>query len=232
MFSKFMETELEEIPSSPPGPCVSESSNVSILRNIFLVQNLQCPKFPLSPVPWGWTSSVRWMASPDLKEDGEQQQSKQEACRGWYCVGGKLHNTLSKSKLSFKQLAAAQTHQPQRAPTARRCPSCRDKGLMQSSSSLQAPRSNSSGRKQSCHRWVPGDEATPGKHTETLPPSALLTSDYFYPSGFPKPSIVSVIHQPSVKLFQLLILSPLKAVHFLQPSPAIPKVYYQVSEQF
>lgn len=100
MFSKFMETELEEIPSSPPGPCVSESSNVSILRNIFLVQNLQCPKFPLSPVPWGWTSSVRWMASPDLKEDGEQQQSKQEACRGWYCVGGKLHNTLSKSKLS------------------------------------------------------------------------------------------------------------------------------------
>lgn len=133
---------------------------------------------------------------------------------------------------AFKQLAAAQTHQPQRAPTARRCPSCRDKGLMQSSSSLQAPRSNSSGRKQSCHRWVPGDEATPGKHTETLPPSALLTSDYFYPSGFPKPSIVSVIHQPSVKLFQLLILSPLKAVHFLQPSPAIPKVYYQVSEQF
>lgn len=59
-------------------------------------------------------------------------------------------------------------------------------------------------------------------HT-TLPLSALPASDYFYLSGFPEPSIVSVIHQPSVKLFQLLILSPHKAVNFLQPFAASSK---------
>lgn len=89
MFSKFIEIELEEVHRAQQDP-VFESSSMSILRSIFLVQNLQCPKFPLPPMPWGWISSAKWMASSDLKEDGQQQQSKQEACRGWYCVGGKL----------------------------------------------------------------------------------------------------------------------------------------------
>lgn len=131
---------------------------------------------------------------------------------------------------AFKQLAAPQTHQPQPVPTARRCLSCQNKGLMQTRTPCRHLSKTTPGGTGVATDGS-GDEATPGKHTGTLPPSALLTSDYFYPTGFPKPSIVSVIHQPTMKLFQLLILSPLKAVHFLQPSPAIPKVYYQISEQ-
>lgn len=164
-------------------------------------------------MPWGWTSSAKWMVSPDLKEDGQQQQSKQEAWRGRYCVGGKLHNTLANP--SF-QAAGSTTDSPVTAcPDSQKVPELLGQ---RSDANKQLPAGTSVKQlkeNRSCHRWVPGDEATPGKHTGTLPPSALLTSDYFYPSGFPKPSIVSVIHQPSVKLFQLLILSPLKAVHFL-----------------
>lgn len=135
MFSKFMETELEEVPSSPTGPS-SKSSNVSTLRSIFLV--LQCPRFPLSPMPLGWTSSAKWMASPDLQDDG-QQQSKQEACRGQYCVGGKLHNTVGKSKLSSSwQHHKLTSHSLSRQPEGARAAG--NKGLMQTRSSLQAPR--------------------------------------------------------------------------------------------
>lgn len=185
-------------------------------------------QFPLCPMPWGWTQGK---VDGEPRPEGRWTAPKQTGGLQRLVLCGRETSQHCGQIQAFKQLAAPQTHQPQPVPTARRCPSCWEQ---RSDAKEQLPAGTSGKQlKEEAERPQMGarDEATPGKHKGTLPPSALLTSAYFYPCGFPKPSIVSVIHQPTVKLFQLLILSPLKAIHFLQPSPAIPKVYYEVSEQ-
>lgn len=137
MFSKFMGTELEEVPSSPTGPCVWEQQCEHPQKHQFASQP-RVPQFPLSPMPWSWTASAKRMASRDLKEDGQQQQSKQEACRGWYCVGGELHNILANP--SF-QAAGSTTDSPATAcPDSQKVPELPEQRSDANKNSLQAPR--------------------------------------------------------------------------------------------
>lgn len=150
----------------------------------------------------------------------------QDARRGLYHVGGRLQNTLANQsfQVALPAGSTAQNNRQQLSPGSQKVPKLL--GQMSDANESNLPAGTLVKQLKEEPQWPQMDAGGRGDtrqaHT-TLPLSALPASDYFYPSGFPEPSIVSVIHQPSMKLFQLLILSPLKAVNFLQASPASSK---------
>lgn len=134
MFSKFMGTE-KRFHQAQQDP-VSESSSVSILRSVSLLQNAECLNFPCLPCPGaGQPVLSGWRAETWRKM---QQQSKQEACRGWYWVGGELHNILANP--SF-QAAGSTTDSPATAcPDSQKVPELPEQRSDANKNSLQAPR--------------------------------------------------------------------------------------------
>lgn len=128
MFSKFTGTELEEVPSSPTGPCVREQQCEHPQKHQFASEPT-APNFPCLPCPGaGYPVLSGWRGQTWRKMNSSSKASRRLAENGIVWEGN--FTTLWQIQ-AFKQLAAPQTHQPQPVPTARRCLSCQNKGLMQ-----------------------------------------------------------------------------------------------------
>lgn len=186
---------------------VSTSSSMSILRSIICFSassaSLHPPPMPRSCKPYTWMKTDT--NSKACETLGEDCITWEGDCKThWQMEVFKWHSQL------------ASPHQQQVSPGSQKV--LKLVGQMPDANARNIPAGRLVTQLKEEPQWPQTDAGGRGDtkqaHT-TLPLSALPASDYFYLSGFPEPSIVSVIHQPSMKLFQLLILSPLKAVNFL-----------------